>query len=204
VKREREGGKADRFHNDDVCNGPLEITNDQSSLVAFPPPLAFSTISPMQKLSLALARFSLSAWIGAAVLFVVTSVSEQISTQYGSDVKNILAGLRFPWYYLFGFSFVSTGLVTSIFGLSGVQNRRRRAFVAVMLGLTLMLMATDYFYIYSPLHEIVTRPDGVRDARFIELHHWSERINTIDATLCLVAAIAVCWPERRFADDPKV
>ena len=163
----------------------------------------------MQKLSLALARFSLSAWIGAAALFVVTSVSEQISTQYGSDVKNILAGLRFPWYYLFGFSFVSTGLVTSMFGLSGVQNRRRRVVVAVMKDtkremVVLSLMATDYFYIYSPLHEIVTRPDGVRDARFMELHHWSERINTIDVTLCLVAAITVCWPERRFADDQKV
>lgn len=151
----------------------------------------------MQKLCLTLARFCLSAWIGAAALFVVTSVSEQVSTQFGSDVKNILAALRFPWYYLFGFSLVSTGMVTSLFGLSGDQNGRRRLLIAVTLGLTLLLMFADYRFVYSPLHEIVTRPDGVRDAQFIELHRWSERINTIDVTLCLIAAITVCWPERR-------
>jgi hypothetical protein len=63
-------------------------------------------------------------------------------------------------------------------------------------------MMTDYFVVYSPLHEIVSRPDGVRDARFKELHDWSERINTIDVSLCLVAAITICSPVR--FDDASV
>ena len=158
----------------------------------------------MQKLSLTLARLSLSAWIGAAALFVVTSVSEQISTEYGSDVKNVLAVLRFPWYYLFGFVLVGTGLLGSVIGLSGSHNRRRCLLIVVTLGLALVLMIGDYCFVYSPLHEIVTRPDGVRDARFKEIHDWSEWINTVDVGLCLIAAIAVCGVERRSDADQKL
>ena len=150
----------------------------------------------MQKLSLTLARLSLSAWIGAAALFVVTSISEQRSTEFDSGVKNVLAALRFPNYYLFGFVLVGVGLIGSAIGLSGRQHRRRCMVIVTTLVLALALMVTDYLFVYSPLHEIVTRPDGVRDARFMELHRWSETINTIDVALCLVAAIAVCWPER--------
>ena len=153
----------------------------------------------MQKISITIARVALSAWIGAATLFVVTSISEQTSnaSEMTLDVKNHLAALRFPWYYLFGFVLVGAGLISSAIGFSGSQNRRRRGIIIAILGLALALMVTDYVVIYSPLQDIVTRSDGVRDARFAELHRWSEQINTVDVTFCLMAAIAVCWPERR-------
>ncbi len=149
----------------------------------------------MQRLCLTIARLSLSAWIGAAALFVCTSISEQVSTAFDSDVKNILAAIRFPWYYGFGFSLVIVGLIGGILGI-GRQNHRRcwNVFVTSLL-LALILMVTDYVVIYSPLHEMVTRPDGVRDARFQQLHRWSEQINTVDISLCLIAAIAVCWTD---------
>lgn len=148
----------------------------------------------MKSLGLMLARFCLSAWIGAAALFVVTSISEQVSTAYGSDVKNVLAAIRFPWYYGFGFSLVGLSLIGGLIGVDRVRQPRRWRTLGVCLALALVLMTVDYVAIYSPLRDIVTNPSGVRDARFQELHRWSEQINTVDVTLCLIAAIAVCWP----------
>lgn len=150
----------------------------------------------MQRICLTFARVALSAWTGAAALFVVTSVSEQRSTAYGADVKNILAALRFPSYYGFGFVLVGVGLIGGILGVDRCHQRWRWFTCAGSLVLALILMLVDYTTIYSPLYSIVTDPSGVRDARFLELHRWSEQINTADVTLCLIAAIAACWPEK--------
>ncbi len=151
----------------------------------------------MQRLCLTIARLSLSAWIGAAALFVVTSIAEQRSTAFGSDVKNVLAALRFPAYYGFGFVLVGLGLVGGMIGIDRRQHFRRWCVLIGCLYLALLLMSIDYFTIYSPLYAIVTDPSGVRDARFLQLHRWSEQVNTVDVTLCATAAIAACWPEKR-------
>ena len=151
----------------------------------------------MQRTCLTIARFSLSAWIGAAALFVVTSIAEQRSTAFGSDVKNVLAALRFPSYYAFGFVLVGVGLIGGAMGVNRSQNRNRWCVLVGCLVLALLLMIVDYFAIYSPLHAIVTDPSGVRNARFLQLHRWSEQINTVDVTLCAIAAITACWPEKR-------
>lgn len=127
---------------------------------------------------------------------MVTSISEQRSTAFGSDVKNILAALRFPAYYWFGFSLVGAGLLGAAIGVDRRGQSRRWWLIVGSLLLALVLMVVDYVAIYSPLFAIVTDPSGVRDARFLELHRWSEQINTLDVSLCLIAAIAVCWPER--------
>ena len=147
-----------------------------------------------------IARFALSAWIGAAALFVCTSISEQIAPTFGSDVKNTLAAIRFPWYYGFGFGLVGIGFVGSMIGVRRAEQRHRWAVVVTSLVLALTLMAVDYVLIYTPLHEIVTSPTAVRDARFDELHRWSERINSIDIVLCMIAALAVCWPTKTNTD----
>lgn len=150
----------------------------------------------MQRFCLMIARFALSAWIGAAALFVVTSIAEQRSTAFGSDVKNVLATLRFPAYYSFGFVLVGLGLVS---GAIGVDRRNRRSgwlTLVACLTAALILMVVDYIAIYSPLYAIVTDPSGVRDARFLELHRWSEQINTVDVALCLIAAFVACLPEK--------
>jgi hypothetical protein len=149
----------------------------------------------MRSFCLMLSRFSLSAWIGAAALFVVTSIGEQTSTQFDSAVKNTLAAIRFPWYYLFGFVLVSLGLLGAMAGLDRAAHWRRWCLVAATLSVSLVLMLIDYFAIYTPLRDIVTNLSGVRDARFLELHRWSEQINSLDVVLCFIAAVAVCWPE---------
>jgi hypothetical protein len=141
-----------------------------------------------------LSRFSLSAWIGAAALFVVTSIGEQTSMQFDSTVKNMLAAIRFPSYYLFGFVLVGLGLGGAMIGLDRATHRRRWCVVTVCLCSALALMVADYFAIYSPLRAIVTNSSGVRDARFVELHRWSEQINTAHVLLAAFAAVSVCWP----------
>jgi hypothetical protein len=157
----------------------------------------------MQRFCLTIARLTLSAWMGAAALFVVTSIAEQRSTAFGSDVKNVLAALRFPSYYAFGFVLVGLGLVGGAVGIDRRrQPRRWLAFVSTLV-LAFLLMLVDYFAVYSPLYAIVTNPNGVREARFVQLHRWSEQINTIDVTLCAVAAIAVCWPEKRLESEHR-
>lgn len=151
----------------------------------------------MQRLCLTIARFTLSAWIGAAALFVCTSITEQISPTISSDIKNALAAVRFPWYYGFGFGLVSTGLVCSAIGIRHADQRGRWNVVVGSLVLALILMVVDYMAIYTPLLEIVSQSTLARDARFVELHRWSERINSIDITLCLIAALATCWPSKQ-------
>ena len=150
----------------------------------------------MQRFFLMIARFALSAWIGAAALFVCTSISEQIAPTFDSDMKNTLAAIRFPWYYGFGFGLVGIGFVGSMIGVRRAEQRHRWAVVVTSLVLALTLMAFDYISVYTPLYEIVTSPTAVRDARFVELHRWSERINSIDILLCMIAALAVCWPTK--------
>ena len=154
----------------------------------------------MQRFFLMIARFALSAWIGAAALFVCTSISEQIAPTFDSDMKNTLAAIRFPWYYGFGFGLVGIGFIGSVIGVRRAEQRHRWAVVVTSLVLALTLMAVDYVLIYTPLHEIVTSPTAVRDARFVELHRWSERINSIDILLCMIAALAVCWPTKTKTD----
>ena len=150
----------------------------------------------MQRVCLTIARFALSAWIGAAALFVVTSIAEQRSTAIGSDAKNVLATLRFPAYYWFGFVLVGLGLIGGVVGIDRHQQRGRWWAIVSCLWLALLLMLVDYVAVYSPLYAIVTNPDALRDARFQELHRWSEQINSIDVFLCLIAAITSCWPEK--------
>ncbi len=150
----------------------------------------------MQRFFLMLARFALSAWIGAAALFVCTSISEQISPTFDSDIKNTLAAIRFPWYYGFGFALVGMGFVGSLIGVQRTNQKCRWSVIIASLVLALLLMVFDYVSIYTPLHEIVTSPSAVRDARFVELHRWSERINTIDILLCLIASLTLCWPSK--------
>ena len=156
----------------------------------------------MQKLCLTIARFALSAWIGAAALFVVTAVREVTCPAFDSPIKNQLAALRFPPYYLFGFVLVAVGFVSGLVGLRRAASRRRcHVFVGTAV-IALLLMGIDYVAIYQPLYAAVTRPDVIRDEYFVRLHRASTWINFVDMSFCAVAAISACWPERDAREQP--
>ena len=138
-------------------------------------------------------RFALAAWVGGAILFVVTSVHEQTFDGFDSVTKDQLATIRFPDYYQFGFALVTTALVSGLIGLS----RKRRIVFAVLTGLALAIMCVDYFTVYLPLQESITPPGQVRTEEFITLHNRSKHINQISLSLALLASLIACWPVAR-------
>ncbi len=158
----------------------------------------------MQRLCLTIARFALSAWIGAAVLFVVTSVREATSPAFDSLIKNELAALRFPPYYLFGFVLVGLGLACGAVALRRESPRRRWMLFVGMLAAALVLMFVDYFTVFLPLYELVSHPEAARDERFQRLHQASTWLNFADVSLCAVAALTVCWPQNGEHDSDSM
>lgn len=148
-------------------------------------------------LSLCVARMSLTAWIGAAVLFVIVGVREVMHPELTSEVKDVLAVTRFPAYYACG----ATLLAVSGAALLGC--RKHPALTTHIAALSLALIATaaltmlaDYVWIYRPLAALITPPGQPRTQQFLSLHKWSQQINTLQLMLCLIAAALLQWPRR--------
>lgn len=153
----------------------------------------------MQNFCLMLARFCVAAWIGAAVLFVVTGVREVTikHESISSEVKDALVPIRFPAYYVAGFLLVGTGIVTSGFACKHPDTTTKRMKVCLgLLILALIVMIADYVCVYLPLVEMITPAGGVKPANFQSYHKASMYINTLDVGLCLVAGILLCLPGR--------
>ncbi len=106
----------------------------------------------MDRFLLTLTRFCSCAWVGAAVLFVMTGVAEVRSPEFESATKNSLAALRFPYYYLVGFTLVGFAL----FGSWMLSIRRTsllkgvKSLVACMT-IASILMNIDYVWVFRPL-----------------------------------------------------
>lgn len=148
----------------------------------------------MTRLALCLARLCASAWVGAAVLFVVVSVGQVLSRQFTSEVTDRLVALRFPPYYLFGFGLVGAALLGTLLGWRHVGSGRRAGVIGVLLVLALVLMAGDYLAIYRPLIAMITPPGQTRTADFERYHHASELANTVHLGLVTLAALLLNWP----------
>ena len=140
---------------------------------------------------LSLLRLLLGAWVGAAVLFVITSVAEQTSPQFDSIIRDHLATIRFPLYYKFGFAIHGVGVLLSFVlcvqapsGLAG----RCRAIASLIVCATIMI-GLDHQLVYLPLQELITPPGSVRTTEFQKLHKYSEYANTVHVLLMLIAAI---------------
>lgn len=157
----------------------------------------------MKSLALCLARCCVSAWVGAAVLFVIVAVREVTFPQFTSEVKDQLAVIRFPPYYVVGAVLLGIAWLATL-GAGGHPQlpRSRRALAAGLLALALAGMAADYVWVYRPLEALVTPPGKPRTSEFTALHHWSTRANAANILACLVVAGALCWPTR--SDDVPV
>lgn len=149
----------------------------------------------MHKSCLMLARFCLSAWVGAAALFVVNGVQQVMEPEFDSTVKNRLALLRFPTYYVFGFVLVGLSLFClAMLWRSPLIARWRQSLATLLVAGSLGVMAYDYVQVYKPLEGMVTPPEEAKPAEFQTLHRRSEIVNSVHVGLCLAAAILVCWP----------
>jgi hypothetical protein len=147
----------------------------------------------MFRISIGVARFALSAWVGAAALFVVTGVSEVRAPELDSYVRDILVGVRFPAYYVFGFTLVGlAALATFAAALSATVKPGRQWCLAAIVIFSLLVMAVDYVWVYQPLFEMITPPGQSRPAEFMNYHTASKWMNLGSICLCALAAITLC------------
>jgi hypothetical protein len=151
----------------------------------------------VRKLGLWSARLAVSAWVGAAMLFVIVGVEEVTTPEFDSLIRDRLVLLRFPWYYATGFTLVAAGwLGTLLSGRSAGLPPRAKWLSIGLLTLALLGMAADFALIYRPLEQMITPPGKPRTERFVELHRWSARVNGVNLLLCAVAAGVLNWPGR--------
>jgi len=152
----------------------------------------------MKSLALCLARFCTAAWIGAAVLFVVVGVREVTSPHFTSEIKDHLAVIRFPAFYVCGAVLIGGAWLGTLAAAGHPQlSRRRQRIAAVLLALALVEFGADYQWIYCPMEALITPAGKPRTEEFTKLHHWSTRVNLVNLIVCLVAAGALCWPGSR-------
>lgn len=150
----------------------------------------------LARICLSLQRFLLPAWVGAAILFVVTSVAEQQFPDFASSIKNQLALIRFPKYYAFGFVFLVASLVCSVVRLiSGVRDKST-IIVFALLAIVNLMMVADFLWVYRPLADIMVDLLRPRDDEFAKYHQISKYMNAVEIVLCIVAAIIVCREKR--------
>lgn len=155
-------------------------------------PRLFSTTLTIQ-------RFLLAAWVGAAALYVITSVAEQTSEHFDSRHRDILATIRFPLYYKFGFLIHIIAVTMSFLTWRGAPAGSKKRWLAVLL-LTIssgILMTLDYQQIYVPLQNLIVNPGQVRTQEFVRLHTWSKYANEVHVSLICVAAILSAVPVKR-------
>ncbi len=149
----------------------------------------------MNRVVLLLVRWTLSAWVGAAVLFVAVGVREVTSPEFTSEIKDRLVLLRFPLFYATGFALVGSAWV-GLGWLAATSRDRRWIWVCGLVMVTLALggMLADYLLIYLPLETLVNPPGQPRTQRFLGLHQWSSRVNTVNLAICLAASLWLGWP----------
>ena len=147
----------------------------------------------MRSLCLTISRFAISAWVGAASLFVVTTLKEVRSPQLDSVTKAELAVLRFPVYYTFAFSLIAVALVLAAASLQSISPRRRWGAISLVL-FAFLLSVVDYVWIYKPLEAMTAIVDQSRPAEFVTYHRASKWINSVQVSVSAVAALAICWP----------
>ncbi len=150
----------------------------------------------LSRVCLSIQRFVLPCWVGAAVLFVFTSVAEQQSEHFRSSIKNLLALTRFPYYYGFGFLFMLTAIACSAGRWFSGDRSKTTLTVFGLLVVINVLMILDFQFVYQPLSEFMKDLLRPRDAEFTRYHQMSKYINSIEIILCTVAAVLVCREPR--------
>lgn len=138
---------------------------------------------------LALLRFSLCAWVGAATLFVITGVREVVSLQSEPAITNHLAAIRFPAYYFIGFLLVGLAFLCAVALRSRFESAKKGTAIVVLLVVVLLLMIGDWFFVFQPLLDMMALPDAREMPEFTTYHNLSKYVNFASVGLCLVTAM---------------
>lgn len=147
----------------------------------------------MKRTCLAIARLCSAMWVGAAFLFVVTSVTEQVQPSFDSETKDTLALIRFPWYYGTSFPLLLTAASAALLaGWRAPKNTNPATVSGLLLYLAQGLLWIDYTRVYRPMRDLLASPGTGRGPAFERLHSWSEWLNAAVFLLTAVAAATLC------------
>src|SRR5688500_8946512 len=117
----------------------------------------------MTHLCLATARLCSAMWVGAALLFVATSVTEQIQPAFDIETKNSLALIRFPWYYGAGFPLLLTAAVAALAaGWRRPKNTNAATASSILLYFAQGVLWIDFSLVYQPMRELLDAPGSGR------------------------------------------
>jgi len=148
----------------------------------------------MSSFGLFLARTAVSAWVGAAVLFVIVSIREITFDGFDTVTKDQLVALRFPLYYSCGFILMSCGLIGAVLTSDERLLSTRRRWIAVLaLIVAISIFGGDFSVIYDRLLTLITPPGQARTPEFIVLHKLSMWVNLAQLVLCIIAMMALNW-----------
>jgi len=141
--------------------------------------------------ALVVMRLVLACWVGAAVLFIWTSIAEQVFPDFNSTIRDQLATIRFPFYYITGTACCTLALASGVL----CRSLSRRLTVAlILITAASVIFACDYWFIYRPLQELIIPAGQPRTEQFVDLHTWSRNINIFHLILVLLAAIQALQP----------
>lgn len=153
----------------------------------------------MRSLCLMLFRFCPTAWVGAAALFVLATIGMARSTEIDAELTMTLTAIRFPVYYAMEFTLLTVALVAGLACCKSPELGRRRGTIAVVLvGVALAAAVADYFFIYSPLSEMMQ--EKTLTAAFHVKHKASKHVNSTIVLVSLLAALLANWPGRASRD----
>lgn len=157
-----------------------------------------SALSFLPGFGLSLFRFVSCAWVGGAVLFVVTSVAEQRSPEFTDTIRDQLATIRFPLYYMFAawaYGLMILGALL-FFVFADNANRRRAGLIALLLLASTSILVLDYVMIFQPLQAEIIPPGKPRTEEFDRLHTLSRYANQTHLLILLAAASFAVQPLR--------
>lgn len=151
----------------------------------------------MRQLGLFLARTAITAWVGAAILFVVVGISEVVYPGFDAEIRDQLVVIRFPWYYRFGITLLAVGLVGTLLMRGRAEcSAKRQAIIGALIVAALIVLMVEYFTVYVRLVELVTPPGKPRTAEFMLYHKLSMWVNLGDLVLCIAAMGLLNWPAK--------
>lgn len=154
----------------------------------------------MRKLCLILFRFCPTAWVGAAVLFVLATIAMARSPEIDAEMTMTLTAIRFPVYYSMEFSLLAVAFLTGLISRKSPELGRLRGTAAVVLvGIALGMAVSDYLFIYRPLAEMM-RQQTLTDS-FRSMHEGSKHINSSIVLVTFFAALLVNWSSRVKRDE---
>jgi hypothetical protein len=127
---------------------------------------------------------------------VITSVAEQVHPRFDSTIRDQLAAIRFPLYYLFCWCCLGLHVLTSVINawLCRQQRQIRPIAAAGIAALALLISIADHQLVYQPLLKLITPPGKARTLEFHRLHQASRIVNQIHVGLAAVSGILVCFP----------